>query len=318
MKSYVLYDNDSDGFGSAFAAFLKLGSNAEYISVNRGAPLPPMPEAEHVFILDFSYPREVMQSLFADLLNRLGDASDYPRLCLIDHHKSAQLELGDLSYCHFDTSKSAAVLSWEYFHPDQDVPAFFGYICDADLWTWGLPMSREIHLAIESYQMDFETWERISCVSIPRDLEAEAQCLEDLMGEGTICRRFADQQVKDALENSRMASFIVNGTCRITFDPDAVTQGEGVYRVPVVNATDLTSEICHSLLNANPDSPFVASYRDLNDGRRQWSLRSRDNFDCSKIATEFGGGGHPKSSGFATFHDADYGFPAKAKEGTAQ
>lgn len=315
MKTYVLYDADADGFGSAFAAFLKLGESAVYIPVRRGEPPPPMPEANQVYILDFNYPREVMIDMSNDFVSHLGGED---RVCLIDHHATAQVELGDLPYCHFDTSKSAAVLSWEYFHPDQDVPAFFGYIQDSDLWTWGLPLSREVHLAVESYPMDFATWSTISGIAIPRTPAIEAMCLEQLMDDGSICRRFVQQQVREALADSRMASFVVNGTRCITFDPDAVTSGDGVYRVPVVNATNLSSEICNELLIQNPDSPFAASYRDLNDGRRQWSLRSRDDFDCSQVASAFGGGGHPKASGFATFHDSDYGFPAKPTEGTAQ
>ena len=44
----------------------------------------------------------------------IKDASD---LIVIDHHKSAMVELHDISNTKFDMTKSGAILSWEFFHP---------------------------------------------------------------------------------------------------------------------------------------------------------------------------------------------------------
>ena len=136
--------------------------------------------------------------------------------------------------------------------------------------------------------------------------------MRHLIMEGTICLRYAREQVNRVLENARQATFITGAQPRILFDVDAPTMGQGTYRVPVINATSLQSEICNDLLLKNPNAKFVAYYYDSGDLRR-WGLRSRPDFDCSQIATCFGGGGHKQSAGFATFHDASYGDkPAKA------
>jgi nanoRNase/pAp phosphatase (c-di-AMP/oligoRNAs hydrolase) len=112
---------------------------------------------------------------------------------------------------------------------------------------------------------------------------------------------------------------MLNGANVISFGFDNPTTGDGVYVVPVVNASCNVSEVCNALLEKHPESKFAAAYADMSDGRRSWSLRSRKDFDSSEIAKRFGGGGHPQSSGFTTFHDADYGVAAKSQnEGTAK
>jgi len=47
------------------------------------------------------------------------------------------------------------------------------------------------------------------------------------------------------------------------------------------------------------DRPFGTYYIDRHDGKRQWSLRSRDGgVDVSEIAKAHGGGGHKQAAGF--------------------
>lgn len=47
------------------------------------------------------------------------------------------------------------------------------------------------------------------------------------------------------------------------------------------------------------ERPFGACYFDRQDGKRQWSLRSRDGgADVSEIAKRHGGGGHAQAAGF--------------------
>ena len=62
---------------------------------------------------------------------------DAESLLVIDHHKTAQKELCDIpkKYQIFNMNKSGAVLAWEYFFPDEEVPLLFLYIQDRDIWT---------------------------------------------------------------------------------------------------------------------------------------------------------------------------------------
>jgi len=297
---YVLYDDDADGFGACYAAQLKFGNECKCIAVNRGDPPPDMPDATECYILDFNYPRDVMKAL-----------QDRFRTVLIDHHISAEIELIGLPYCHFDTTKSACVLSWEYFWPDSRVPIFLQYIQDADLWQWRLPFSKQIRLAVDSYARDPETWRQISGINYVRDTSLEMQRMNQLVEIGEPILQYVRTQI--AGTKPRQAVFVTGESPRISFDIEEAQSGSDRYVVPVVNATQFQSEIASNLISEFPNALFVAYYYDNDAGLRQWGLRSRpDGIDVSVIAKMFGGGGHRQAAGFRTFHDAGYGMaPSK-------
>ena len=149
MTSYVLYHGGcSDGFGAAFAAWMRLQHQAtEYIPVSYGKPMPDIPDGSDVYIVDFSYSREMLISL-----------SERCQVRVLDHHKTAQAGLEGLPFCTFDMDKSGAVLAWEYFHPGDDVPEILLYVQDRDLWKWKMTRSKEVNAAIASHPQDFFTW----------------------------------------------------------------------------------------------------------------------------------------------------------------
>ena len=71
---------------------------------------------------------------------------------------------------------------------------------------------------------------------------------------------------------------------------------EKTHNTPPVNATVLFSDIAGELAK---DRPFGACYFDRGDGKRQWSLRSRDGgIDVAEVAKANGGGGHRNAAGF--------------------
>ena len=166
MKPLVVYHaNCADGFGAAFAAWLKLG---ESDSIEEGAEYVPMqygtvPDIEswhmqyaisqrEVYILDFSFPRQTMDYLF----------SVARRVTWLDHHKTAfemWCEDGERSLCEqsngrdeviLDNNKSGAMLAWEYFHPGTEVPMLIKHISDRDLWKFNITKSREFNAALWS------------------------------------------------------------------------------------------------------------------------------------------------------------------------
>ena len=87
----VIYHADcTDGFGSAYSAWKLLGNRAEYHACKHGTP-PPDVTGKVVAILDFSYSNAVTKKMIED-----ADG-----LIIIDHHKSAIVELHDISNTHF-------------------------------------------------------------------------------------------------------------------------------------------------------------------------------------------------------------------------
>lgn len=92
MKPLVIYHaNCTDGFGAAFAAWLKLGDEAEYLPMKYGVDLLTTYKgsliAREIYILDFSFSRETMGWLF-----------DHAKhVVWLDHHLTSKQTAEDLT-----------------------------------------------------------------------------------------------------------------------------------------------------------------------------------------------------------------------------
>lgn len=292
MKTYILYhSNCPDGTGAALAAWLKLGSDAEYIPVSYGQPTPEIEAGSIVYILDFSYPRDVLIHLNENVTNKL---------VVLDHHATAEKDLAGLPFCTFDMNKSGAVLAWEYFHSGKPVPMFILYLQDRDLWKFELPLSREVSAAIGSYEFTVASFDAISGIGRPD----EPLYIARLQDEGRGCLRLKNQQVQNMVKHHRWA-YLHLPLKKITFSKELEPGGNGeptapitTEIMPVSNASVFFSEVGEALLEKYPSMQCAAYYSDRADGKRQWGLRSRKGFDCSAVAKVFGGGGHPQAAGF--------------------
>lgn len=263
--THVLYHgNCYDGFGAALCAWLVTGgSQAKYIPVLYGSPVPELPDGARVLIVDFSYSRAVLNELAARM-----------ELQVLDHHVTAKEALEGLPFAKFDLSKSGAVLAFEHFWPEPSdemyktaLWPFVQYLQDRDLWKFELPSSREVAAALRAWPFDFSVWAKL------------VNQLDQLAFEGAGILRHQDQMVQFMCDQ-------------------AVLREVGGHMVPVANATVFFSEVGEELCRRFPDAPFAAYYLDRADGVRQWGLRSRNGFDTSAVAKLYGGGGHPGASGF--------------------
>ena len=248
----VLYHAEcADGFGAAWALWRRF-SQARFVAVKHGVPPPDGLKGERVVIVDFSYARDLLESM----------AQDTENLLVLDHHITAEKALAGLPYAYFDMKKSGAVLAWEWAH-DPPAPWLLQYIQDKDLWTWTLPMSREINAAVASHPFDFHVWSGFK----QKELEQEGRAI--LRYEQELVNKLAGQAVS------------------VEF------QGE---TVPSVQSAVLTSQIGERL---SADAPFCIIWHDR-DGRRYYSMRSREEgTDVGAIAASFGGGGHTHAAGFS-------------------
>jgi uncharacterized protein len=253
---YVLYHaNCPDGFGGAWSVWLSRGDTATYCPVSHGEPPPALPPDATVLMVDIAYPREVALAL----------RDRVKTLVILDHHKSAQEELGDLDFTYFDMDRSGAMLGWWYMHPGEEPPPLIRYVQDRDLWRFELPNSREISAALGSHPMEFEVWKALD--------------VDDLAREGTAILRFRNQTVETIVGFARWGEI-------------------GGYRVPIVNATAHWSDVGEAMLKKFPEAPFVGAWYEDSERVKRWSLRSRPDFDVSVVATKLGGGGHRQASGF--------------------
>tara|TARA_A100001011_G_C14297999_1_gene839384 strand:- start:722 stop:1621 length:900 start_codon:yes stop_codon:yes gene_type:complete len=254
----VIYHADcTDGFGAAYSAWKQLGNRAEYYACKHGTP-PPDVRGKNVVILDFSFNNATTKKMIEE-----ADS-----LLVIDHHKSAMVELHDITNTHFDMTKSGAMLSWEFFHPGKEPPKFIRYIQDRDLWTWELEYSKEFSAAFDMVPFEFEEFEKFEDDSV----------FDDACKRGSYILAYSKTVVKKVCEK-------------------ATSRKLGGKDVMVVNASHWMSEIGARLA---PDCDFAMIwYWDHEDKHTKVSLRAfHDAVDVSEIAKQFGGGGHKKASGF--------------------
>ncbi len=325
MKPLVIYHAQcADGFGAAFAAWLKLGDEAEYVPCQYGqvknvADLNsilssagiPFGEGE-VYVLDFSFPKDVMEWLFKEV----------KRVTWLDHHASVFKEwgipldvVGDNEYFSIEDKphwvelnnyKSGAMLAWEYFHPGTEVPMFIRHIDDYDRWIFALEGTKAFQKALWSYATwSFAGWKN-AFISAPNS-NAPYESLDNFYAEGEAILRAHEQNVQS----------VVKGGARPCSIVPAIINSSDSYKAPWVWWHDeecgdtcgangiaancpphLASDVGHEL--ANQSGTFGLLWSIDKDNICKCSLRSNGDYDVSAIAKEFGGGGHKNAAGFTT------------------
>lgn len=266
----IYHDHCPDGFGAAFSFWKKYNDEIDYLALDHVAkPFKGLSiktfQGREVWMADISLERE-------DAIQASEAAKKFK---ILDHHISAQKDLVDLDFAHFDMNHSGAILAWKYCFPDEEVPKLLQYVEDRDLRGPAgciLPYARELLAAIDSYPKEFSTWEHLD------ELIETPEGFSKLLVEGAAILRYNKVLIDSIMEN----------TYRTTIKG---------YDVPVVNTPFFRSEMLGTLAVGEP---FSAGYH--YDGEQfQFSLRSTDEgVDVSEIAQQFpGGGGHKKAAGFS-------------------
>ena len=262
MKYLCIYHkNCSDGFGAALAVkqYCDLNNfDCEFIAAQHGDEAPDVSN-KHVFIVDFSYSREVILKL----------EKEADSLLVIDHHKTAEEALAGLDCTVFDMERSGAVLTWEHLLPERPLPTLLAYIQDRDLWHWQLPNSKEVSAALQTCAMTFDVWEQY----------LDETKLLDLISKGEAIVEYQNKQISRATKPKNIEMVDIAG-----------------YQVPCVNTNSLASEIGNDLAKGQP---FAAMYCDNADKRIFSLRSDVDGVDVANIAKLFGGGGHFHAAGFA-------------------
>lgn len=297
MKPLVIYHaNCTDGFGAAFAAWCKLGNDAEYLPMHYSDdPLKYIIyEGRDVYILDFSVPRVDMDRL-------LDKAS---KVVWLDHHKTAfemwcpgeyDMWMSDpmlkTRHIRLNNNKSGALLAWEYFHPEKDVPYLISRIDDRDRWQFKLADSKALHAGLHLEKpWTFERWAEL----VPA-MGGSSGALAIVISNGYASLRAYHEQVQHSAKKATPCAMPASVNTpdgrvvpSVAFDP-----------LPglAVNTPNNISEVGHELANASGTYGLVWYY-DGATGRANCSLRSNGDYDVSVIAKAFGGGGHKNAAGF--------------------
>ncbi|MCF8168502.1 MAG: phosphoesterase [Rhodoferax sp.] len=254
-----------DGFAAAFAAWLSLRDQAEYVPCVYGDN-PPDVTGKRVYILDFSFDYGVMERLDRQATE----------LVLLDHHKTAKEKLqGFTCRCGglvFDLHRSGARMAWDHFQPQRAVPKLIAHVQDRDLWTWKLPESQDYLAALDFEPSDFERWLTVLNFS---QAEHEAflvrgRAMNDKFQ--SLCDAIAEPQTTLPVSLMGQSGLMVNASGQFTSD--------------VGNRLALRS------------GTFGLVWRLDTATSIKVGLRSVAPFDVEALARAFGGGGHPQASAF--------------------
>ena len=304
MKPLVIYHAScADGFGAAFAAWLKL-DDAEYVPMQYGEQANNFDldvSGREVYVLDFSFPKLTMNRLF----------STAQRVVWLDHHRTAfemWCEDGERSLCEqsngrdeviLDNNKSGAMLAWEYFHPGTEVPMLIQHIDDRDRWQFKLSGTKEFHAGLWSRPFSFDAWARIYF-----EPGYEDRAIQYTILEGNTILRANDQNVQAVLAGQMDCKI---STCSHQHGPDIADTVQASWSDGYLRRFDglacntpghLCSDVGHEL--AKKSGTFGLCWRMQDDGRIKCELRSDSDYDVSAIAKAFGGGGHAQAAGFFT------------------
>lgn len=262
MKSIVvIYHDDLDGFGAAWAAWKKFKNKAQYIVTDyHFAPLEDLKNKE-IYIVDFCYEKNtVMKKLL----------KNNKRVIVIDHHISHKEAVKISSEYSFDLNQSGATLSWKYFHPQKPIPRLLRHIKDMDLWKFKIPHTKELLASLYTYDLEFSLWDKIA-----KDWE-KFNTRQRYLKEGNAIIKYQNKIVKELAEDSEEVIF------------------EG-HKARVVNSPILQSQIGNYIVDHNKKIGIIWSY---DKGWLIFSLRSDGKIDVSCLAKKFKGGGHKAASGF--------------------
>lgn len=265
----IFHKNCVDGFGSAWVVRKALGDQVEF---HEGVYSEPTPNVvgKDVYLVDFSYERSVVETMIESANS----------VTILDHHSSAIKDLEGLRvgsktlYGVLDPTRSGAMITWDYFFPNQEPPQLLKHIQDRDLWKFNLPATREIQAALFSYPYSFEDWDKLM----------QPEEIPQLIVDGIAIERKHHKDIEELLpqvtRKMNICGYIVP-----------------IANVPYMMGSDAGDTLCKG-------EPFAGYYYDT-PTLRVFGLRSDENgINVGEFAKKnFSGGGHDKASGFKVSHE---------------
>lgn len=262
MKCF--YHNDLDGKCSGYLVKLKYPAcEFRSINYNQDFPFDDIKENEEIFIVDYSLEPDEMEKLYNITEN----------ISWIDHHISTLRKYEDFPYEIAgirEVGKAGCHLTFEYlFDPweNQQLKMIVNLIEDWDIWEFRYgKYTTYFHLAMLSYdnEPNDEIWDE-SFKNINR-----------LFKEGKTIKRY---RKKDNLRYIRKHAFEINFKgykCIVCNKKDSSDMFE--------NLKDYYDIMIPYVYNGEE---FIVSLYTV-----------KEDIDLSKIAEEYGGGGHKQAAGF--------------------
>ncbi len=277
-----------DGYTSAWACWKGLiattsviSNNIEFAEMVYGkldCILKQADKYDRIYFVDFSVP-----------LGVLAELSVHTNVTIIDHHKTAidiygtftGTALSSKVEIVLDISQCGASLTWLYFFGnDKPVPKLITYVRDYDLWEFMLNGTRGVNKYLRLQDNSIPVWNR---------LEAAFNSIPDF-----------SKILTTGMQLQQYHSSVVNS---LVGDASEICHINGERGIACNCPPQFASDVGHSL--ANVSGTYGATWQQVPGGEVKWSLRSNGDYDVSKIAAAFGGGGHKNAAGFTLVAPTD-------------
>ena len=226
-----------------------------------------------VYLVDFSYPVELMKRLLA-----VAD-----QVVVLDHHKTAldMLEafkdVVNLDISHCTTEKSGCGICWEYLNPGSQLPVHLAYVQDRDLWQFNFNATDPFCEAMGNIPgRDYTIF----------DLFKTKEDYKPIIDMGISLITARQSRINSCVHRATQA------------DADGC---DG--QIWVVNSTadisELGNELCKIPFSNSGELPKYALIWYVDREVVKYCLRSVGDFDVSIIAKRYGGGGHKNAAGYS-------------------
>jgi len=220
---------------------------------------PPDVKGKRVFIVDFSYPRPILEQMLLE-----ADS-----LLVLDHHKTSAEALNGFAHAVFDMDRSGVGIAWDWFNAGVPRPWLVNCIEDRDIhWPHKLPLTKEQMAFIATVPMKVELYQELSC-----------HHPEEIKARGEHILKYITNYGHKAIEH-------------------AVMREIGGYAFWVINVSYQNCSDHLDLMMGVKQVDAAAYFFLHGNGKWQFGLRSRGDFDVSEVAKKYGGGGHKNASGF--------------------
>lgn len=278
----VLYHGScSDGFGSAFVVWNYYKNTQGVDKANQliyipcyyqkeNQPLSPdfleQMAGKNIMMCDFAY-------RYDHLVQLIGGAKTF---IILDHHKTAEADLKKIPEFLkiFDMARSGCGITWDYFHPQNELPKLLKHIQDRDIWEYKVDKTLEFVTFFYEQIFDFELWETY----------LDEKNVQMAIEKGSSWLSYQKIMIDKVIKKTTYVIQEIDNKYQI---------------VLYCNSPDLKSDIGNQVFNKYPIGDFSCVWDyDLYRNQTMYSLRStNDRTDVSVIAKKFGGGGHRNASG---------------------
>lgn len=263
MTSIIYHKSDLDGIGSAAIALL----------AHKDAKLYPAEYGQEDYSIDLFKNEDVMILDFCPAeIKKIQSIAK--TLTWIDHHKGNKEKYPEL-WNNTDGEKSinasAIALTWKYFFGNETMPLVVKFIEDYDLWRFKYGITTKNFYEYGALQLktpDDQRW---------RDIILKGEYIQDFINNGSILNYAKEQRLEKNIKS-------------------IIEKNLWGHKVGIVNTNHDISETGNAICVAGYDIGLI--WRMLQNDVIVVGLRSQF-VDVSKIAVQYGGGGHKLASGFS-------------------